>query len=270
MGIENRPSEERREVQPRTLVTILSQNLWYRAKADEVRNYLKYIHAHLQPDVVFFTELTTDSPYNPNTNIPGMVKEEFGVDDNREIYVEDRAFRPIFHPLSRHHEGVGTYSLHYPIATASEITLSYGGRAPFQGKNSKRVAVETTIALPHGKTLTVLGVHGSYATPFNKEIIYREDLRLRELVQGRENLVLVGDLNAPPESDRVQGLNMVMNADFDDWSRSTFGRKHSGKANRFHPRVDYAFVANGVAVDSFRLIPPGPSNHAGLLLTVVV
>lgn len=264
-------SSEGKEKQRPTQVRIFAQNLLYRVKAQDLKKHLEEIKEKYDPDILFLTELTTNSPYNPGVNEPVLVREVLGIEADGEIYAEDRSFRPLWKPKSQHDEGVGMYSRRFPITQSKVIELSRGGRAPFQGgKSSRRLAVDATVILPNGKSLDVIGVHSSYVTPINKKIREQEDETILEMIKGRQNLVLMGDFNAKPNSPRIKRVSEVLRADFDDWSKPTFGTTSRESASLLRPRVDYQFVSDGIVVDSFQITPPGPSNHSGLLLTVSV
>lgn len=264
-------STEGKEQQSPTKVRLFTQNLLYRAKAENLRKHLQDIKDQYDPDILFLTELTTDSSYNPSVNEPAIVKEVLEVDADGEVYAEDRNFSPLWKPKSQHEEGVGMYSRRFPITQSRVVELSRGGRAPFQGgKSTRRLAVDATVTLPSGKTLDVIGVHSSYVTPVNRSTREQEDSAILDLIRERPNLVLMGDFNAKPNSPRINRINEVLSADFDDWTKPTFGTKPRDRTSFLRPRVDYQFVSDGIVVDSFEITPPGPSNHSGLLLTISV
>jgi len=237
----------------RAVLSVLTLNLWhdsgpYVERAKRVREWIE----RLDPDLIGFQEALR----GPGLDQVGelLVGRDYHVD-----YVSASKFE---------RDGVGTLEFGNAIASRWPIADREALRLPDAGDPEKRAALSVTIDSPHGPiglTCTHLNWKWRHGETRERQVVALCDLALRRRPRDGFPPLVVGDLNAAPESAEIRyvsGLQSLAGrsvALLDAWTTAgsggpghTWSNDNAYARAELEPdrRIDYVFAGfpkrNGV------------------------
>ncbi len=140
---------------------------------------------------------------------------------------------------SPHEEGVAVLS-RWPIVSTAVHRLPYD-----------RALLQTKIAMPDGRTVTVFTVHLASAYEYKRLAQAKQVLAIVGATAGRK--VLTGDMNSQPWTT-VYGM-------LDDVARDTWVEKGVGDGATRNSRIDYVFYKTSLLLQSVYVIQEWASDH---------
>jgi endonuclease/exonuclease/phosphatase family metal-dependent hydrolase len=138
-----------------------------------------------------------------------------------------------------------------------------------------RSYIETTLEI-EGKSLKVANVHMSYTKGFiETERKKQETDKLYELIKDHdENFLLLGDLNALPDSFTIETLLKKLENAGPDFNEKTWTTKpfvsEDFEATSLDWRLDYIFKTPDIKVVSAEVVETDASDHLPILITIEI
>jgi endonuclease/exonuclease/phosphatase family metal-dependent hydrolase len=240
---------------------ILQWNIWFRENYRNTIELLKKVDA----DVICLQELTTQSEYNKNIDIPKSISEELGL-----YYYYQEAHRSSgLNPLT--HQGNGIFSK-YPISNPTSKFVQLPGE-PGDYSQEGRVYLEVTVDL--GTTKLDIGTtHLSYTHRFagnsNKNLEARN--LIEQIKEKKDRFIITGDFNETPDSALITDLQKHfknISPPFDQPTLTTKPLDYNGfQSNTLEWRLDYVFGTNDINVKQAQVLPTDYSDHLPVLVEI--
>lgn len=244
---------------------ILQWNVWYKESADNIIAALKSFDA----DIFCLQELTQTSEYNPNIDIPGLIRAEltpwsaFYIAQSWEV--DGKIIR---------NQGNGIFSKFRIIEHYSKSVQISGGHDP-HFDDEERIYVESDIDI-NGKILTLGTTHLSYTDRFkgsSKRGLENQKL-IEHIGKERKHYFFSGDLNAPCDSAFIDELprNTNLRIASPSCSKNTWTTKpfsYNGfEATELTYRLDYAFSSYDIEIVDTKILSTDVSDHLPILTTI--
>lgn len=241
-------------------VTVLQWNVWYKEKIDRVVDVIKDIDA----DIVCLQELTQGYVEQSQDNTWEHIQHELG-------YYGVHQTIPITTDLEGKWLQANAIFSRYPMNFKHEHWL-HAPKDPEDTKDQFRGYLESVVDL--GDTQVTVGTtHMSF-----QNYQHDDDPELHRLLNATERkfgkFILTGDLNATPDSRRVQELAKRFEHAGPAYTQNTWTTKaHSTpefEADTLDWRYDYVFTTPDVEVVEARIVETDVSDHLPILVTMKV
>lgn len=241
---------------------LLQWNVWYK---EDINNILSTLR-ELNPDIICLQELTVNHPeFNKGIDTPKYLAGELGF----HYYFKEAHDDPenIF--------GSGIFS-RYPIVRSSYSLIrepkgTYDTHRHFSDQG--RVYTECEIEVD-GKNMTVGTTHMSYTDSFlsDKEKDTETDKLINIIATKNKNFILMGDLNALPDSYSINEISKYLKSAGPSFTQSTWTTKpfnYNGfVADKLHWRLDYCFTTPDIKVHTAEIINTEYSDHLPILVEI--
>lgn len=237
-------------------LTILQWNVWFKENIERVAQELRRIDA----DVVCLQELTQGYVDQTHENTWEYIGHKLGYN----YHVQEI---PIVTADTQWLQGNAIFS-RYPIE--SQMAAWIHEPAEDDDTNDQyRGYLEICIDVG-GKRPTIATTHMSFAQPTDDD---PELQRLLTLVESRPApFILTGDLNATPDTKRIQEIAKRLKNVGPDFSQNTWTTKPyvfpTGPVSTLDWRYDYIFASQDVRVKSAKTLPTDISDHLPILATI--
>ena len=222
---------------------ILSWNIWYDGKFDEISEFL----ADFDADIIGLQEVVPD---DPALDVIGFMKK--------------LGYKTLFAPVMEIREDGRTMSnaifTKYPIVNNKTHILS---------EQESRNALQADIKIG-GKILHVFNTHLLHTHQQKGET---QTLQAENLIKilPKENTILIGDFNAIPESEVVQKISKVLvNTDpalMPTWSIDPAGCPECNPQKVF-VRLDYIFTSKDIKANSPKVHDTKGSDHLPISVNI--
>lgn len=226
---------------------VVSWNIWLGKYLPQVLDFLREQNA----DIVGLQELEADTTRDQ----AGYIARELGY---------QHVFFPAFEGEVDTGKGEAVLSK-FPILSSARHFLSPSVDYDGTPTTEPRIVAEATLSLGDS-TLTVYSTHLAYAANFRpSQPRTVQAATLVSLVRSRRRVVLMGDLNALPESDVVHTLCSALTHADSNLSTPTFTmyphEYEDHKTDELTARVDYIFTSPDIDVVDAGVGMSRGSNH---------
>lgn len=235
---------------------ILSLNTWGGRLHQPL---LSFLAAHQDADIICLQEIyreATGKEGRPESN--GQAFDLF--DDIAALLPGHRGY---FRPSVGDYYGVATFMKAPPLEEGGFSI--YDNPDWHGGSNHPRTTQYVVLAEPR---LAICNVHGLWHPSGKGDLPERleQSRRLMEFVAARrEPAILIGDFNLRPGTESVALIEARLRNLVAEFAVTSTRTSLYTKPERY---ADYAFVARGIDVVDFAVLPDEVSDHSPLLLTI--
>jgi endonuclease/exonuclease/phosphatase family metal-dependent hydrolase len=239
-------------------ITVLQWNVWFKENIERVLDVLKAQKA----DVICLQELTKGYIEQTQENTWEYIAHELGY----EFYAQEI---PIITSDAQWTQANAIFSK-FPIKTRHREWL-HKHHDDTDLADQFRGYLEVTLDV-HGYDITVATTHMSFGALGQSD---HELEKLIEIVESRSHrYVLTGDLNATPDTPRIEELLKRLNnagppLNVNTWTTKTF---HFGETevSTLDWRYDYVFASHDLRAGSGRTVPTQVSDHLPIMATIML
>lgn len=146
----------------------------------------------------------------------------------------------------------------HPIIASRNVLLPRVAPSEQRGLLSASLDVD-------GTTVTAFSTHLQYDSP--AERLQQVEAILAELSAVDTSVVLLGDLNAEPDTPEIERMLTELT---DAWSIAGVGDGHTFSASDPHARIDYVLSSDGMAARSAAVVSSDGSDHLPVVATLVL
>ena len=243
------------------IIKVLQWNIWYQENVENILKTLKKIDA----DILCLQEVTTDSTYNPNLDVPKYFSEELNLN---YFYKKAQGWR-----LKGNKRAMGN-----AIFSKFPITRKYfkfiqepTTRPNSLGYNEGRIYIEVELEINNSK-LTVGTTHMSFNPWF--EVTKNKKNQTKILVNIMEkkssDFIFTGDFNSTPDLYPIKQFLKILKNAGPELDKNTFSKipwNDGGfEVNGLEYRIDYIFCTLDIKVLSSKIVESKYSDHLPILV----
>ncbi|MFA6437065.1 MAG: endonuclease/exonuclease/phosphatase family protein [Candidatus Paceibacterota bacterium] len=227
-------------------IKILSWNIWIEGKFNQVKDFLKTCNA----DIIGLQEVQADIP-----------------ERNIIDYLESLGYQHVFAPIKKTwggkiwNDGPAVFSK-YKIINAETYILS-----EVDGRAAARADIQIKNKVLHVFSTHLIHTHQQESEEQNEQV--------KNLIKvlPQDNLVVIGDFNAAPDSTAIKSMQNVL-IDTDPLSLPTWSVYPEG-CLRCNPqtidiRLDYIFTSKDVKTNSFKVEDSKSSDHLPISINIEI
>ncbi len=230
---------------------IVTWNIWGGKNLEEVKEFLQ----KQKPDVIGLQEVKTLNGVNHAEYLAQQLGyhvsycKSFTTDRHTPVYDLGNAILTKDKPLS---------SVCHELSSLED----YKGSSVTE----PRTAVEVTIPY-HNSRLTIFSTHLGYSEKFGEsDLRDRQTGKLVQLIQDRENVILMGDFNSVPTSRVIATFSsLLINTDSELTQSSFTDLKDPDKTTY---RIDYIFTSRNIPSRNFLIHSSEASDHLPLSIEI--
>jgi endonuclease/exonuclease/phosphatase family metal-dependent hydrolase len=243
---------------------LLQWNIWFEEELENVVSLLEQVDA----DVICLQELTVNSKLHPGVNFPVMIAQRLKL---HSFFKESQSWE---RDGQKEIQGNGIFSKQ-PILETDFKFLREGVFNTRDFSKEGRVYLEVKVRV--GESILLVGTtHLSYTHKFKESIVKEKEVsKLLDILQDKKgNFVFTGDLNAPPDSSTIKGIEKFLrncgpDCDQKSWTTKAFNY-NDFKENHLNWRLDYVFGTEDMRVKSARILETSYSDHLPILVELDV
>lgn len=240
-------------------VKILQWNIWFKEKVENIIEFIK----ETNPDILCLQELTINSEFNGNQDVPKIISQNLNFDYNFALAQEFE---------NGNLQGNGIFSK-YKIIENSNFFIA-------ESKNSNdyssegRICAVSKIQL-NNRIITIATTHSSYNHKFvENDLKLKEISKLTNFFKINKDIIFTGDLNITPNAESIKLIENELihcgpNFNEPTWTTKPFS--YNGfKENKLNWRLDYAFASKDIKVISSKILKTKYSDHLPILIEVEI
>lgn len=244
-------------------VKILSLNIW---GGNQGKTLLSFIDAHKEADVFCFQEVYKKAPYRISTD-ENIVNLDIFSDIQAVLSDHKGFFRPVVEGIY----GLATFvRKDIDILGEGEVTihetLNYSGRGPTHSRILQWVNCHHSGSHPY----SIMNIHGLWNGLGKSDTPSRiaQSNKIRNFIDKISiPKILCGDFNLEPNTESILIISDKMRNLIKEYEINSTRTNLYSKPIK---HADYMFISPNVSVKIFKVLPDIVSDHAPLLLEVVL